>query len=50
MSSFGSAIVLPHFLHLETCNGSYMGTSNMTLGSGSFCSMKTLLSGSLIVF
>jgi hypothetical protein len=31
MSSFGSAIVLPHFLNLETSNGSYMGTSNLTL-------------------
>jgi len=45
MSSFGSAIVLLHFSHLETCNGSYMGISTLTLGSGPFCSMKILFTG-----
>ena len=30
MSSFGSAITSPHFLHLETSNGSYIGTKTLT--------------------
>ena len=28
ISSFGSAITFPHFSHLDTCNGSYMGIKN----------------------
>jgi len=31
ISSFDSAIILPHFLHLVTSNGSYMGTKTLTL-------------------
>jgi len=32
----------PHFLQLETSNGSYIGTKTLTLGSGVFCSMKSI--------
>jgi len=31
INSFGSAIILPHFLHLVTSNGSYMGIINFHL-------------------
>jgi hypothetical protein len=42
-NSLGSAIILPHFLHLATSNGSYMGIITLTLGSGEGCSRKILL-------
>ena len=41
INSFGSAIILPHFLHLVTSNGSYIGIKTLTLGSG-VCSRKIL--------
>jgi len=49
MDSFGSAIILPHFLHFTVSNGSYMGIMTLTLlGSiGLGCSMKILLTGTL---
>jgi hypothetical protein len=42
MSSRGSAMTLPHFLHLAICNGSYIGIMTLTLGSGLGCSIKSL--------
>lgn len=42
ISSFGSAIIRPHFLHSKTSNGSYIGIITLTLGSGLGCSTKIL--------
>ena len=36
------AITFPHFSHLETSNGSYIGIKTLTLGSGEGCSRKIL--------
>jgi len=34
ISSLGSAIILPHFLHFDVSNGSYIEIITLTLGSG----------------
>ena len=47
INSFGSAIIFPHFLHLVTSNGSYMGIITLTFGSGLFCSMTILFTETL---
>jgi len=46
ISSFDSTSIL---VHLVTFNGPYIGIKTLTLGSGLFCSMKLLFTGSLIV-
>jgi hypothetical protein len=43
ISSFGFAIMLPHFLHFEVSNGSYIGIIALTLGSGEGCSSLFML-------
>jgi hypothetical protein len=47
ISSFGWAMILPHFSHSETCKGSYTGMKTLTFGSGEFCSTTTLFTGTL---
>ena len=42
MSSLGCAIIFPHFLHLKTSNGSYIGIKAVILGSDVVCSIKIL--------
>jgi len=45
ISSFGSAKTSPHFSHLETCRGSYIGIMTLTLASGEGCSTNILFTG-----
>ena len=43
-------IIFPHFSHLDTCNGSYIGIRTLTLGSGEcfhVCSFQPVFSVAL---
>jgi len=42
INSFGSAITFPHFLHLTTSSGSYIGIETLTLDSEEGCSENLL--------
>jgi len=47
ISSFGSAITFPHFLHVSVLSGSYMGINALTFSSEVAFSISSLLASIL---